>query len=206
MITTDTVGWAATLRPGTTVLFRFPAGEGMGEVKTRPCLVIAVAHTDRDAKITVAYGTTAASMANRGLDLDVSDLADCSAAGLHRPTRFVLSRRITVASTDAAFRLSPAGTPVLGRLSAPSMMSLDDLTQSLGPSIAEDSRRGASPARRCAPAACHARRLPKRDVRPVIVEYRQRKVLRTGPSSTADATDCLAPARSASMVPRLAHG
>ncbi|MDP5308971.1 hypothetical protein [Paracoccus spongiarum] len=165
MITTNTVGWAATLRPGTTVLFRFPPGEGMGEVKTRPGLVIAVAQTDRDAKITVAHGTTSASMANRGLELDLSDPADCSAAGLHPHTRFVLSRRITVASTDAAFRLSPAGTPVLGRLAGSSMMTLDDLVPSLGPSIAEDSRRGASPAARHTPAGREASRQRQRGVR-----------------------------------------
>lgn len=206
MITTDTVGWAAALRPGTTVLFRFPPGEGMGEVKTRPCLVIAVAQTDRDAKITVAYGTTAASMANRGLELDLSDPADCSAAGLHRPTRFVLSRRITVASTDPAFRLSPPGTPVIGRLAGSSMMILDDLVQSLGASIADDSRRGASSAARHAKAAREASRPRQRGVRPVIVEYRQRKILRTQRPSAADATDRLAPAHQASVVPRLAHG
>ncbi|MDQ1900588.1 hypothetical protein RAH32_09035 [Paracoccus sp. WLY502] len=75
-------GWAAALRPGTVLSFRFPLGEGEGRAKARPCLVIGVASQDDEApRVTIAYGTSATSHANRGLDLHLPEPNDWQAPG-----------------------------------------------------------------------------------------------------------------------------
>lgn len=192
-MTTEPFGWAAALRPGTIVSFRFPLGEGEGPSKTHPCLVIAVNTQNGRPRITLAYGTSAGSDSNRGLDLDLSEIGEWKAAGLHRPTRFVLMRRVTVGPDDPGFNLHKAGGPVIGSLAAPALTALHPLTRLLGGRILENRRRGAAAARSRAGSRratpCWQRRRSGRQAQ-VVVEYRRSRrvapILR--PPAKAEAT------------------
>lgn len=142
-MTTDLLGGAAALRPGTIVAFRFPLGEGEGRVKTRLCLVIArTLGKDGAPRITIAYGTSAGSQSNRGLDLEVAEPDAYKAAGLRRPTRFVLTRRVTVPASDPGLDRRRAGSPVIGILAPAAMITLRKPTRSLGSIVTADRRRG----------------------------------------------------------------
>lgn len=142
-MTTDLLGGAAALRPGTIVAFRFPLGEGEGRAKTRPCLVIGTSQgKNGEPRVTIAYGTSAGSQSNRGLDLEVAEPDACKAAGLRRPTRFVLARRVTVPLSDPGLDRRRAGSPVIGVLAPAAMITLRKLTRSLGNIVTADRRRG----------------------------------------------------------------
>lgn len=168
---THPIDRAASIRPGTVVAFRFPLGEGEGRAKTRPCLVIATSSRNGTPRVTIAYGTSAASRANRGLDLDLSEPDDWRAAGLRRPSRFVLARRVTVPLTDPGFDSRRSGSPAIGFLPPSAMLALRRMIRSIGHRVAEDRRRGAPPTGQGGRAACTGRR----QVGSVMVEYRRRK-------------------------------
>ncbi|HHX88291.1 MAG TPA: hypothetical protein GX700_00740 [Paracoccus sp.] len=140
-MTTDPIGRNAGLCPGTIVSFRFPLGEGEGPSKTRPCLVIGSSTADGTPRITLAYGTSADSDSNRGLDLALAEPADWMAAGLHRPTRFVLMRRITVGPDDPGFNFHRRGGPVIGVLPATMLTAFQRMCRWLGARMVEDRRR-----------------------------------------------------------------
>jgi|GEM_PF-2027384 len=177
-MTTDPIGWAASLRPGTVVSFRFPLGEGEGRAKTRPCLVIATTLRDGERFITIAYGTSVGSQSNRGLDLDLSERSEWQAAGLRRRSRFVLMRRVTVRATDAGFNLRNGGSPVIGILPPSAMASLHRLARLLGNGSAEDRRAGSTGSRgkkrQPQRGTCWQRRKGGR-LAEVVVEYRRRR-------------------------------
>lgn len=177
-MTTDPIGWAASLRPGTVVSFRFPLGEGEGRAKTRPCLVIATTFRDGERFVTIVYGTSAGTRSNRGLDLDLSDPSEWQAAGLRRRSRFVLMRRVTVPTTDAGFNLRNSGSPVIGILPPSAMASLHRLARLLGNRVAEDRRAGSTGSRvkkrQPQRGTCWQRRNGGR-LAEVVVEYRQRR-------------------------------
>jgi hypothetical protein len=67
----------------------------------------------------LAYGTSVRSRANRGREVHVRRPEGMAQAGLHRPTRFVGTRCVTVPLDDPRFVVSAqTGSPVLGRLDA----------------------------------------------------------------------------------------
>lgn len=130
----------AYLRPGDIVMLRFPFSECQQPTKARPCLVVASTHDDQ--RLTLAYGTTSPTGANTGYDLRVSDLAEVASAGLHRPTRFVLARRITVAPDDARFQINRRGQAAIGALPERLLLELRRLVQRIGPALAIDAPEG----------------------------------------------------------------
>lgn len=94
-------------------------------MKTRPCLVIATTPgKDGAPLITIAYGTSADSQSNRGLDLKLAKPDYYKAAGLRRPTRFVLMRRVTVPASDPGLDGRRAESPVIGSLPPSAMIPL----------------------------------------------------------------------------------
>ncbi|MCA0273078.1 MAG: hypothetical protein LCH69_13595 [Proteobacteria bacterium] len=112
-----TAGWQSRLTHGDVVMFRYPVADGDGETpKPRPCLILDVVTIAGSTLVTLAYGTTACSSANRGYEIHVTRAEAMRAAGLHRPTRFVGARRITVTTGHPGFAENRAGTPVVGRL------------------------------------------------------------------------------------------
>lgn len=137
--------WATSCVPGTIVSFRFPQGENGQSGKARPCLVIGINTASNDMRLTLAYGTTAETDANRGFDLHLSERAAWRKAGVHRPTRFVLARRLTIAIDDLRFDCGPAGNPIIGRLPSAQLSQLADLLRILGPLLDNDSFDGPSP-------------------------------------------------------------
>ncbi|WP_295046796.1 hypothetical protein [uncultured Paracoccus sp.] len=185
MTSTTSCNWASSLRPGMILSFRFPLGEGEGETpKARPCLVLAVMEDPHDQRITLAYATSADTPANRGVDLDLSDPRDCQAAGLHRPTRWVLARRVTVPSSDKGFVLR-RGSPVIGTVPSATLLDLRWHLATLGEELTMNHRRGAPPIGR-APR----RRWPARqDTRlvPVIVRVTRRRLCKPAARVGVDA-------------------
>ena len=142
-MTTDLLGGAAALRLAPSFRSAFRSARGEGRVKTRPCLVIAATPGKEGAPlVTIAYGTSAGSHSNRGLDLELPEPDDYKAAGLQRPTRFVLMRRVTVPASDLGLNGRKAGSPVIGSLPPSAMITLRRLTRSLGKTLTEDRRRG----------------------------------------------------------------
>ena len=113
--------WHARLAPGDVVSFRFPVADpGRGaRVKKRPCLVLEVRVVEGRRHALLAYGTSVRSRANRGREIRVRRPEGLAQAGLHRPTRFVGARSVTVPLDDPRFVVSAqTGSPVLGRLDA----------------------------------------------------------------------------------------
>ena len=114
---TDT--WQDTLRRGDIVLFRFPEVDSINSLpKIRPCLVLEVDSGDGDQKVTLAYGTTARTAANRGYEIWVKRRSSLAIAGLDHQTRFVGARTVFVSLDHADFDQGPRGTPVIGHLDA----------------------------------------------------------------------------------------
>lgn len=174
-MTNDPIGRAALLRPGTVVAFPFPLGEGAGRAKTRPCLVIATSSKNGTPRVTIAYGTSSDSGANRGLDLDLSDPGHWQAAGLRRSSRFVLARRVTVSLFDPGFDSRKTGSPVIGFLPPSAMIALRQMVRPIGPLVTEDRQRGAPPARQGGRSARKRDRVRRDQTASVVVEYRRRK-------------------------------
>lgn len=177
MTTTKPRDWAAALRSGMILSYRFPLGEGEGmdALKARPCLVLAVTGTPDDRRVTLAYATSADTPANRGRDLDLSDPQDCQAAGLHRPTRWVLARRVTVPCSDKGY-VPHCGSPVIGTVPLATLLDLRWHLAILGDALTADCRRGAPPAQR-APRREGSRGQGARPA-PVIVRLPRRRMSR----------------------------
>lgn len=150
--------WTEGLCPGTILSFHFPEAEDGRPGKARPCLVIAAEHGGARMRLVLAYGTSAGTPANRGLDLVLDDPDDWQGAGLTRPSRFVLARCIKIAASDPRLSLSRKTTPVIGRIPAQHMTSLPRLTSWLGGAIWLNCLRGRPPQRRFDP---HQMLLPK---------------------------------------------
>lgn len=177
---TNPPNWVALCAPGTIVSFRFPHGEDGQPGKVRPCLVIATMDT-HGLCVTVAYGTTAATDANRGVNLTLDAVDDWQSAGLHRATRFVFSRRVIVSPRDPRFDGGASANPVIGSLPGHRQEELDVLVRSLGNRLHEDFTRGLPPERA---ERGRSRRGPYRRSRdsarstPVVIERRQRKIIK----------------------------
>ena len=116
----EAADWRQALTWADIVAFRFPCSPAERESgyrpKTRPCVVLDVVGYLGERYVTLAYGTTSDSRANRGYEVKVTRPEALARVGLDRPTRFVGSRRITVSVKHAGFCLGERGTPVLGRL------------------------------------------------------------------------------------------
>lgn len=117
--TAPVLPWTDTVTHGDIVSFRFPVTEAEGvSPKARPCLILDVEEGDDLRLVTLAYGTSIGTRANRGYEIRVNRAEEAAAAGLDRPTRFVGARRITVSVAHKSFCVhGQLGTPVLGRLS-----------------------------------------------------------------------------------------
>lgn len=137
--------WAASARPGDIVMFRFPLGEGGESEKPRPCLIVARSIKAGIPRLTLAYGTSAPTNANQGLDLRLDAPADWQPAGLRRATRFVLMRRITVGTVDHRFDHGASDDPRIGSLPDQMNPALAVLIRTLGHRITTDTIRGPVP-------------------------------------------------------------
>lgn len=181
--------WAAAARPGDIAMFRFPLSESGASGKARPCLIIAVEACSSGLRLTLAYGTSSPTDANRGWDLAIGDPHEAAQAGLRRPTRFVLGRRITVAGDDPRFDCGGNGTALVGSLPPPHQAAMRGLILQLGGFLARHSH--GDRARVALPL--HARRTISRRTRSgriaetVVIETRRRS-LRTFPSAAVRRT------------------
>lgn len=112
--------WRDHVTWGDIVSFRFPVrlpAEDCAQPKKRPCLVLD--RTERAGRtfLTLAYGTSADTPANRGYEVAIFNPGRALAAGLHKPTRFVGSRRLIVPATHNGFVISrDTCSAILGRL------------------------------------------------------------------------------------------
>ena len=129
--------WAENLRPGSIVLFRFPERHDDLAGKRRPCLVLGTRQQKDGLQVALAYGTSVDSSANRGFDISV-EADDCASVGTHRPTRFVLARRIAVAADDPRFDTGSEDNPIVGQLLPPHLRQLRVLTDFMGSRAFED--------------------------------------------------------------------
>lgn len=116
--------WRHWLAVGDVVAFRFPVAEvevgDSPQPKVRPCLVLDVetlggAGGERCALL--AYSTSVPSGAHARDEIAVHEPLVMAAAGLRRPTRFVVSRRLHVPLAHGGFDPCAAtASPALGRL------------------------------------------------------------------------------------------
>ena len=159
--------WQDRLSHGDVVLFRFPVADGDGEPpKPRPCLILDLVTIAGTTLVTLAYGTTAHTNANRGYEIHVTRAEAMRAAGVHRPTRFVGARRITVSADHHGFAANRAGTAVVGRLAEPEFDRLNAVRARIHAEADMAAERHAA-----------RRRDRWRETRPVTVEYRRPKRL-----------------------------
>lgn len=129
--------WAENLLPGAIALFRFPEREDDLGGKKRPCLVLATRSQPNGLHVSLAYGTSVDSHANRGFDISI-DSDDCEAVGTRRATRFVLARRINVSVNDSRFDVGTEDNPIVGQLLDDQMGQLRALAGFLGDRVFED--------------------------------------------------------------------
>ena len=96
----------------------------------RPALIVKTFfdRTEGIWKAAVAYGTSRTSRANAGFEIRITREEGIARAGLHRATRFTLSRMRILPLNDAFFACLD-GTPVLGHLDEGLVQRLD---QTLG--------------------------------------------------------------------------
>lgn len=138
------LSWRDALTPGDIVAFAFPTTEDGIHAKHRPALVLDIDRSSGVAEAVIVYGTAAMTRANTGLELRVVSPADMAAARLHKPTRFVGTRRIKVPLDSPRFITCAASTAVIGRLPAtyhPRLDRLRDLTAAPMPARASTRRR-----------------------------------------------------------------
>lgn len=139
------LSWRDALEPGDIVAFAFPTTEpNATHEKHRPALVLAIDRSGDVAEAIVVYGTASMTRANTGLELRVTSPADMAAARLHKPTRFVGTRRVRVPLDSPRFVVCAASTAVIGRLPAtyhPRLDRLRDLTMASAPVRASSRRR-----------------------------------------------------------------
>lgn len=121
--------WQHGLQRGDIVLFRFPIAEqGDATPKLRPCLVLEAGAFKNSRLVTLAYGTSARTPANRGYSVIVKRAAAMTAAGLTKPTRLVGARRITVSVDNPGFEPHRnSATPHIGRLDGPLLDRMDKI-------------------------------------------------------------------------------
>jgi len=113
------------IRRGAVVSCRFPLAEDHTKPgpSARPALVIRTFFDAADGiwKAIVAYGTSRSTRANAGYEIQVRKTEHLEAAGLHRPTRFTLSRMRILPIDREFFAYAASGSPILGYLPEPLM-------------------------------------------------------------------------------------
>jgi hypothetical protein len=91
-------------------------------IKSRPCVILQVQRSDKPGVwyVRIAYGTTQKILPNelRVGDVPVTKPDNMRAAGLHKPTKFVLTRSKIIPYTHAYIRANTAGSSFLGELCA----------------------------------------------------------------------------------------
>ena len=146
---------------GDVVTFDFPYPDG--GTKTRACLIL---HADPETgELIVVYGTSSLDLRGQpDHKLILRDRAVMAQAGLHRPTRFQLDRRIRVAPDDPRFRVSQrCGTSRLGRLPAWLRLQLPDRHARLHRHSPSTERSGIHPVIGQAPSCASRRTLSRRE-------------------------------------------
>jgi len=107
------------VKKGAVVSCYFPLTESPNEPGpvARPALVVQVFfdRIDRGWKAVLAYGTSRRTRANTGFEVRMNREDSLIKAGLHRPTRFTLSR-MRILPLDKAFFDFNGDTPILGYL------------------------------------------------------------------------------------------
>ncbi|WP_299365664.1 hypothetical protein [uncultured Paracoccus sp.] len=141
------------------------------------CLIIARQDGAFGPRLTLAYGTSADTSANRGLDLEVAASDDWPLAGLHRPSRFVIARRLTVSAHDSRFDRGRCSDPTIGSLPEHLEPLMEALIRSLGKEITRDYQSGPPPT--CASIRSQRRTIWRRGrfgqrTEVVIIERRRR--------------------------------
>ncbi|HDY95475.1 hypothetical protein LCGC14_0510620 [marine sediment metagenome] len=156
--TSDHNTWFADLSWGDIVSFRFPVEHGKEQPKKRPCLVLDTTTIGGRRFAVLAYGTSVRSNSNRGYEVRIGAV-DAMEAGLHRSTRFIGARRLTVSLDHDGFVASgTARTPVIGRLKG---TAFDRMNAVRGRIHAEADIAAESQAeRRDRPKSCHRRTQP----------------------------------------------
>ncbi|WP_299821431.1 type II toxin-antitoxin system PemK/MazF family toxin [uncultured Jannaschia sp.] len=141
--TKKTSCWRKTLSAGDIVSFAFPSSERLAEMeKARPSLVLAVDRQDDETMVTVAYGTSSRTRSNTGFELHVRTPEDVAAAGLHKPTRFIGARTVTVPLPSSRFVECAGGTVVLGRVPPQLRLRLEQVARLASQSGSASRRRG----------------------------------------------------------------
>ncbi|TVQ59785.1 MAG: hypothetical protein EA355_00135 [Rhodobacteraceae bacterium] len=138
--------WSAAVRPGDVILFAFPiACATPGEApKTRPCLVLDVAEIRGRRHLTLAYGTSVDTSANRGEEIHVAAPDEMRPAGVDRPTRFVGARRMVVPPDHAGFATGGGQrSPIIGRLVGEARQRLDGIRTRIAATAAQAAQRRA---------------------------------------------------------------
>ena len=107
------------IKAGAVVSCRFPHQEAPAQPgpTARPCLVIrTMIDTPRDRWMAVvAYGTSKTGRANSGFEYTLTGAA-ATAAGLNRPTRFVLNRLRLLPVDEAFFVFSGKSDGAIGQI------------------------------------------------------------------------------------------
>lgn len=117
------------IKRGAVVSCRFPLAEAENTPgpSARPALILRT-FFDKGVgawKAIVAYGTSRSSRANAGFEVRVKKPEHLAQAGLHRNTRFTMSRMRILPIDEKFFAYNQAGTPVLGYLTDDLMTVLD---------------------------------------------------------------------------------
>jgi len=111
-------------RLGDVVSAYFPEDERPNNpgIKARPCVILQVQRSEKPGVwyARIAYGTTKQLLPNelRIGDVPVDKPENMRAAGLHKPTKFVLTRSKIIPYTHAYIRANNAGSSFLGELCA----------------------------------------------------------------------------------------
>jgi hypothetical protein len=122
------------LRKGAVVSCYFPLTEDPNKPGpvARPALVVQVFldRIDRRWKAVLAYGTSRRTRANSGFEIRMNREDSLKRAGLHRPTRFTLSR-MRILPLEPGFFALHNDTPVLGYLEDSLISRLDNTLEVL---------------------------------------------------------------------------
>lgn len=125
---------ATPITRGSIVSCRFPLAETPDAPgpSARPALVVRVFRdTDHIWKAIVAYGTSRDTRSNAGHEIRVQGAERLAACGLHRPTRFTLSRMRVLPINPDFFAYAQTGSPILGSLDAQGLNALTTICDRL---------------------------------------------------------------------------
>lgn len=117
------------IKRGAVVSCCFPHAENENSPgpSARPALIVRTFfdRNDNRWKAIVAYGTSRTTRANAGFEIRLRKPEHLEAAGLHRPTRFTMSRMRILPIDREFFAFAQTGSPVLGYLPDDLMKVLD---------------------------------------------------------------------------------